>query len=230
MPTESSPQVFTDVSVDPFVRGLLHRPAKPNGNGIVLTHGAGSNCQAPLLIALADTFAGAGFAVLRCDLPYRQDRPYGPPGPGDGKRDRAGLKNALAALRGQLLAASFSAATPTAEDNRACFAPSFRKISGTTAGLLLLSYPLHPPRKPDQLRTQHFFNLHTPALFVQGTRDPFGSIAEIEHSLKLIPAKTKLLPVEGAGHDLGFKGKARPKELSAKVLAEFQEFFAERKM
>ena len=75
MPTESSPQVFTDVSVDPFVRGLLHRPAKPNGNGIVLTHGAGSNCQAPLLIALAETFAGAGFAVLRCDLPYRQDGP-----------------------------------------------------------------------------------------------------------------------------------------------------------
>ena len=61
------------------------------------------------------------------------------------------------------------------------------------AGLLLLSYPLHPPRKPDQLRTQHFFNLHTPALFVQGTRDPFGSIAEIEQALKLIPAKTKLI-------------------------------------
>ena len=92
MSTESSPQVFTDVSVDPFVRGLLHRPAKPNGNGLVLTHGAGSNCQAPLLIALAETFSGAGFVVLRCDLPYRQDRPYGPPGPGDAKRDRAGLK------------------------------------------------------------------------------------------------------------------------------------------
>src|SRR5271168_3574179 len=45
------------------------------------------------------------------------------------------------------------------------------------AGLLLLSYPLHPPRKPEQLRTQHFFYLHTPSLFVRGTRDPFGSIA-----------------------------------------------------
>ena len=99
MSLESSPQVFTDVTVDPFVRGLLHRPANPNGNGLVLTHGAGSNCQAPLLIALAETFAEAGFTVLRCDLPYRQDRPYGPPGPGDAKRDRAGLKNALAALK-----------------------------------------------------------------------------------------------------------------------------------
>src|SRR5271168_5204303 len=89
MSPDSNPQVLTDVSVDPFVRGLLHRPTNPNGDGLVLTHGAGSNCQSPLLIALAETFADAGFIVLRCDLPYRQDRPYGPPGPGDGKRDRA---------------------------------------------------------------------------------------------------------------------------------------------
>jgi len=76
-------------------------------------------------------------------------------------------------------------------------------------GLLLLSYPLHPPRQPEQLRTQHLPNLRTPSLFVSGTRDPFGSIEEIEHALKLIPAKTKLLTVEGAGHDLNSrKGKA----------------------
>ena len=93
------------------------------------------------------------------------------------------------------------------------------------AGLLLLSYPLHPPRKPEQLRTQHFFNLQTPTLFVHGTSDPFGSIAEIERALNLIPAKTRLLIVEAVGHDLGFKGKARREELSADVLKEFQAFF-----
>jgi hypothetical protein len=87
-----------------------------------------------------------------------------------------------------------------------------------------MSYPLHPPRKPAQLRTQHFFNLRTPALFVQGTRDPFGSIEEIEQALKLIPAKTKLLTVEGAGHDLGFKGKAKREGLPGEILAEFQGF------
>ena len=47
------------------------------------------------------------------------------------------------------------------------------------SGLLLLSYPLHPPRKPEQQRTQHLPDLRTPTLFVQGTRDPFGSIAEL---------------------------------------------------
>ncbi len=92
------------------------------------------------------------------------------------------------------------------------------------SGLLLLSYPLHPPRKPDQLRTQHLFNLHVPALFVHGTRDPFGSLAEMESALKLIPAKTRLLSVEGVGHDLGFKGKARRQDLPQEVLKEFISF------
>jgi predicted alpha/beta-hydrolase family hydrolase len=94
------------------------------------------------------------------------------------------------------------------------------------SGLLLMSYPLHPPRKSAQLRTQHFVTLRTPALFVHGTRDPFGTIDEIEQALKLIPAKTKLLTVEGAGHDLGFKGKAKREELPARVLKEFEAFFA----
>src|SRR6266446_9254609 len=224
MSPDSSPQVFTDVSAEPFVRGLLHRPKSPNRNGLVLTHGAGSNCQAPLLIALAETFAEAGFTVLRCDLPYRQDRPYGPPGPGDAKRDRAGLKNAVAALKNVATGRVFLGGHSYGGRQASMLCPELpEKSPELAAGLLLLSYPLHPPRKPEQLRTQHFFNLRTPALFVQGTRDPFGSLAEIEQALKLIPAKTKLLPIEDVGHDLGFKSKAGRKELSADVLREFQD-------
>jgi predicted alpha/beta-hydrolase family hydrolase len=230
MSTESSSQVFTDVSVDPFVRGLLHRPANPNGNGLVLTHGAGSNCQAPLLVALAKAFAAAGFVVLRCDLPYRQDRPYGPPGPGEAKRDRAGLKNAIAALKnlatGRIFLGGHSYGGRQASMLCAELHPEKapEEVPEETAGLLLLSYPLHPPRKPEQLRTQHFFHLRTPTLFVQGTGDPFGSTAELEQALKLIPAKTKLLTIEGAGHDLGFKGKAKREEVPGRVLAEFERF------
>jgi predicted alpha/beta-hydrolase family hydrolase len=220
-------RVFTDVTVDPFVRGLLHRPANPNGSGLVLTHGAGSNCQAPLLIALANVFAAAGWVVLRCDLPFRQDRPYGPPSPHEAKRDRAGLQNAVAALKhlagGKIFLGGHSYGGRQA--SMLCVELA-ENISEEIAGLLLLSYPLHPPRKPEQLRTQHFFNLRTPALFVEGTRDPFGTIAEIEQALKLIPAKTKLMTVEGAGHDLGFKGKAKSEELSPNVLLEFENFLA----
>jgi uncharacterized protein len=194
-------------------------PEVPTGEGLVLTHGAGACSQSPLLMAVAEAFSNAGITVLRCDLPFRQTRPHGPPGPGDAKRDRAGLQAAVAALkpfaRQRIFLGGHSyggrqASMLSAEEPEVC------------AGLLLLSYPLHPPRKPDQPRTQHLFNLHTPTLFVHGTRDPFGSIAEMESALTLIPAKTRLLVVEGGGHDLGFKGKAKREELPAQVLAEFQ--------
>ncbi len=69
--------------------------------------------------------------------------------------------------------------------------------------LLLLSYPLHPPEKPEQLRTAHFPQLQTPALFVHGTKDPFGTIEEMQAALKLIPAATQLMVAEKAGHALG---------------------------
>ena len=85
------------------------------------------------------------------------------------------------------------------------------------AGLLLLSYPLHPPRKPEQLRVQHLPELRVPALFVHGTRDPFGSIEEMEAAAKMIPAKTRLLTVAGAGHELGIKGKAVEHGLGGEV-------------
>jgi len=248
---------FADNAADPKVSGFLHLPDTPNGNALVLTHGAGSNAQAPLLRALADSFSAAGFTVLRCDLPYRQARSFGPPGPGDAARDRAGLKNAIEALKKSLVAPSLSrrslagqgggvdsltneVAPPNAvfvgweskiflaghsyggrQASILC-AELSEKDPNLVAALLLLSYPLHPPRRPEQQRTQHLPDLRTPALFVHGTRDPFGSIAEIEQALKMIPARTQLLAVEGAGHDLGFKGKATREELPPLVLEEMQ--------
>jgi predicted alpha/beta-hydrolase family hydrolase len=210
---------------DPAVRGFLHLPETPNGNGLILTHGAGSNAKAPLLIGLAETFATAGFAVLRCDLPYRQGRSWGPPGPGDAARDRAGLKNAVTALKREIPGCVFLGGHSYGgrQSSMLC-AELSEKDSDLVAGLLLLSYPLHPPRKPEQQRTQHLPNLRTPALFVSGTRDPFGSIAEIEQALKMIPAKTRLLAIEGAGHDLGFKGKAKQGDLPPKIVREFRAF------
>src|SRR5205085_12605915 len=76
--------------------------------------------------------------------------------------------------------------------------------------LLLLAYPLHPPRRPRELRTQHFPALRTPALFVHGARDPFGTVAELGAAIQLIAASTRLLAVGGVGHDLGAGGPATP--------------------
>jgi predicted alpha/beta-hydrolase family hydrolase len=210
---------FVDNAVDPRVRGFLHLPETPGGDGLVLTHGAGSNATAPLLIALAEIFSGAGIMVLRIDLPYRQTKSFGPPGPGDAARDRAGLKNALTALKkiaaGRLFLGGHSYGGR--QSSMLC-----AEEPTLVEGLLLLSYPLHPPRKPEQQRTQHLPDLRTPTLFVHGTRDPFASSAELEQARKMIPAKTKILSLEGAGHDLGFKGKTKKEELTAVVLEQFR--------
>jgi uncharacterized protein len=93
---------------------------------------------------------------------------------------------------------------------------------GLVERLLLLSYPLHPPQRPDELRTGHFPFLQTPALFVHGVRDGFGSIAEMEAALNLIPARTKLLPIIGAGHEL--MTKRNRDEVSQLVLEAFRLF------
>ncbi len=214
---------FSDHSLDPAVRGWLHTPDVPNGDALILTHGAGSDCTAPLLVALGETFAGHGYVVLRCDLPFRQERRTGPPFPGNAERDRAGLGNAVAVLRKNVAGRIFLGGHSYGgrQSTMLCAAEP-----DLVSGLLLLSYPLHPPRKPEQLRIQHLPGLRTPSLFVQGTRDPFGSVEEMTKALQLVPAKTELMKVEGAGHDLGFKGKAQAEELPASVLARFEEMFS----
>jgi predicted alpha/beta-hydrolase family hydrolase len=222
MPANSI-RALVDDTLNPKVRGYLHLPDVPNGDGLVLTHGAGSNAQAPLLVALAETFSARGFTVLRCDLPYRQTRSFGPPGPGDAARDRVGLRNALAALRRTISGRLFLGGHSYGGRQSSMLCAELAKVEpDLVTALLLLSYPLHPPRKPEQQRTQHLPDLHTPALFVSGTRDPFGSIEELQRALKMIPGKTKLLPIEGAGHDLGFKGKAM-RELPKQILWELTE-------
>jgi len=195
---------FHDDSLDPAVRGFLHSPANPKDDALILTHGAGSNCTAPLLVVLSETFAGHGYVVLRCDLPFRQERQTGPPFPGNAERDRAGLRNVVKVLRKHVTGRIFLGGHSYGGRQATMLCASEPEL---VSGLLLLSYPLHPPRKPEQLRVQHLPNLRTPSLFVHGTRDPFGSVEEITKALQVIPAKTGLMKVEGAGHDLGFRGR-----------------------
>jgi predicted alpha/beta-hydrolase family hydrolase len=89
---------------------------------------------------------------------------------------------------------------------------------GLVDALLLFSYPLHPPGKSEQLRTDHFSKLKIPATFVHGTKDPFGSIEEMRTALRLIPGRAQLVVVEGAGHDLA-RGKF---DLDRVVVADFR--------
>jgi hypothetical protein len=137
--------------------------------------------------------------VLRCDLPFRQRKPAGPPTRSTAAEDRAGLRAATAFLRGKfdgpivLGGHSYGGrqGTMLASDE-----------PGVADALLLLSYPLHIPDKPEQLRTEHFPRLRTPSLFVHGTKDPFGTPDEMRKALALIPGRHELQLVNGAGHDL----------------------------
>jgi hypothetical protein len=183
---------------DPPVRGALHHVAGST-DGMVLTHGAGSDHGAPLLIAVADAFARANVTVLRGDLPFRQARASGPPRVAEAERDRRGLANALAAIR------------PFAAHRRFVGGHSYggrqasmllATASDLAQGLLLMSYPLHPPGRPDRPRIAHLADIRVPTLFVHGTRDPFGTIDELEAARSTMRVPSRLLTVARAAHGL----------------------------
>jgi predicted alpha/beta-hydrolase family hydrolase len=202
------------------VRGFLHGAISADEDCLVLTHGAGSNCDSPLLVTLADAFSASGLAVLRCDLPFRQARPHGPPPRGSAERDQNGLRSAIASLRRQTSGRLFLGGHSYGGRQASMLAA---EEPGLVDRLLLLSYPLHPPQRPGELRTGHFPSLQVPALFVHGTRDGFGSIDEMAAALTLIPAQTQLLPVAGAGHELLTK---RNRDEMAKTIVDTFRLFA----
>jgi uncharacterized protein len=195
----STAQEFYETSSEVPVRGFLHRPSSTAAGSLILTHGAGADSNAPLLVALAEAICASGFIVLRCDLPFRQLRPHGPPPRGSAERDQQGLRAAVEAIRREIPGHVFLGGHSYGGRQASMLAAADLDL---VEALLLLSYPLHPPQRPTDLRTAHFPRLTTPALFIHGIRDGFGSVVEMEDALKLIPAHTRLLPIPGAGHEL----------------------------
>lgn len=180
------------------VLGYLHEPDADPHIGMVLTHGAGGDCRSALLVSAAEAFCQEGFAVLRCDLPFRQKRPKGPP-MRSAEADQQGLRDAASLLRARYGTPLVLAGHSYGGRQASLLAAGDASVAGA---LLLLSYPLHPPDKPHDMRTAHFPLLRVPSIFVQGTADGFASPDEIRAALELIPAKTELMLIEKAGHDL----------------------------
>lgn len=183
---------------------------------MILAHGAGSNRNAPLLVRIANAFEAQGVSAVRIDLPFRLKRPTGPPHPGSATADREGIAEAVKAARAEGY-------------RRICiggYSYGGRQSSmlaaehpGIADGLLLLAYPLRPPRAKGAVpRTAHFPDLRVPALFFMGTRDPFGSPEELAEAIRLIPAETRLITCQGDGHELA-------KLDGELVVREFQSYF-----
>src|SRR5258708_40321383 len=83
------------------INGFLHRPVEPSRDCLVLTHGAGSSCSAPLLVAIGDVLSANGWNVYRFDLPFRRKRPHGSPSPSSAKEDREGIREAVNSMRAE---------------------------------------------------------------------------------------------------------------------------------
>lgn len=174
---------------------------------LLLAHGAGAPMTSPFLEAMADYLAALDVAVSRFEFAYMAGRRTGgkkrPPPRADKLVDdyRAAVAVRHATLRpGQRLVIGGKSmggrvASMIADD---------LYDAGTIAGLVCLGYPFHPTGKPDALRTAHLESLRCPALIVQGTRDPFGSRAEVE-GLRL-SASVRLHWIGDGDHDFGPRG------------------------
>jgi len=193
----------------------LHQPRASSGDGLVLTHGAGGSARAPLLVALGDAFAARGITVLRYDLPFRQASRTAPPRPAGAARDREGLRTAAAEMRARVGGRVFLGGQSYGGRQASMLVADEARL---VDGLLLLSYPLHPPGRPAELRTAHLPKLSVPTLFAHGTRDPFGSLDEIEAARRLIPTRTTVVAIQGAGHDL-FRAPKRTDTITSIVTA-----------
>jgi uncharacterized protein len=183
------------------IAGVAHRPGQDPRGVVVLTHGAGGSRESPLLKKICDEWARRGWLAVRYNLPYRRRRPKGPPS-GSAAGDRQGILEAVAVVR-ELATGPVIAGGHSYGGRQTSMAVADDGLD--VDALTLFSYPLHPPGKPDRLRTEHLPRIAAPTVFTHGTSDPFGTLDELRAAATLIPAPTEIVEVTGGRHDLGSK-------------------------
>ena len=153
---------------------------------LLLTPGASADRTQASLVAIDDAVSALGIEVVRINLPNKRATALV-----DVVREEA---DALAARHRHVFLGGRSLG------GRVC---SMAVAEGFKAkGLVLISYPLHPPGKPDQLRVEHFPKIKPRCLFVSGTKDAFGTPAELEENTKAIKGKVAHVWIEGGDHGL----------------------------
>lgn len=202
MQSEDLSIAVPDAGVD-SVSARLDLPDEDRGRSILLlAHGAGAPMDSGFMQAAAEGLAERGFPVLRFNYAYQERAAR------EGKRRPPDRKPrlldthraALAALRERfgerrLLLAGKSMggrmSTYLAAEGDDC------------AGLVLFGYPLHPPGKPEKLRSEHFAAVAQPALFLQGTRDALCDLELLRRELEPFGGQTTVQVIEDADHDFG---------------------------
>jgi predicted alpha/beta-hydrolase family hydrolase len=179
-------------------------PSAPSISGLLLAPGASASRDQPALVAIDEAVSRLGLLVERIDFPYRLAGRRSPDAP------RVLVETVVSSARALAARAGMPAAAAVAEvdGSRASILLGGRSMGGRmcsvavaeglpAAGLVLVSYPLHPPGRPDKLRTEHFPLLRVPCLFVSGTRDSFASRTELEAATALIAGPVTHAWVDG---------------------------------
>jgi predicted alpha/beta-hydrolase family hydrolase len=186
--------------------GIVYLSDDRSGTLLVLAHGAGAGQQHPFMVQVARGFAARGVNVVTFDFPYMHQKRRVP--------DKA-----------PILESCFRAVIQTVREwnpeiSRRLFIGG-KSMGGRIAthlaaaglegliGTLALGYPLHPPGKPDQLRSKHLPAISTPVLIVQGERDAFGTPDELRPVLETMKAPVRLHVVSGGDHSLVVRGRSR---------------------
>lgn len=182
--------------------------------GLLLAPGAGAGSDQSSLVAIDEAVTGLGVTVERVDFPYRlagRSRPDQP------AVLEATITSAAESLAGRL-GAPTSALVLGGRSMGGRIGSQVVAAGLPAAGLALVSYPLHPPGRPERLRTEHFPKLKVPCLFVSGTRDAFGTPDELTAATAAIPGPVTHVWVDGGDHSL-----RRRDDLVASAVAEWIE-------
>ena len=183
------------------------------GVTVVLAHGAGAGMSHPFLVASAAGLAARGIDAVTFNFPYMERRAKAPDKAPKLEAcyrdliatlaDRGWLKGRRLVIGGKSMGGRMATMVAAAAD--AGTAP----VAHPIAGVVALGYPLHPPGAPEKLRVAHFATLRTPTVFVQGTRDEFGSPAELAPHVAPLGALATIHPVDRGDHS--FKVTGLPK-------------------
>jgi predicted alpha/beta-hydrolase family hydrolase len=173
-------------------------PKRGADRAVLLAHGAGADMHAATLTAFTDALADAKVPSLRFNFPYKA---RGARAPDRAPVLEAAVREAAAALvQRTKLPPERLVLGGRSMGGRIC---SMVAADDGALGLVLLGYPLHPPGRATQLRVEHFARLHVPTLFVSGTRDAFGTPAELKRHAKKLKGPVAFHWIETGDH--GFK-------------------------
>ena len=193
---------------------------KPHGDPkavLVLAHGAGGDLNDKLLAGVAGRLAGKGIAVLRFNFPYRE---AGRGGPGSARQSEDAYRAVAIAARIPGVPLFIGGKSYGGRMASHIVADGF-----DADGLVLISYPLHPPGQFEKLRTAHLPQIKVPTLFIRGTSDTFSREDLFEDALSALPNAT-VVRVEGGDHSLRVRG-TKPDEVVALVADAIAPFITE---